>query len=155
MNYIRTPQSAWAAMTDWAITVVAWGGFGYLLVRCVADVLRGGLDGAPLSVMGALGAGAEVLSVYVCVAAINALALCVWAQYNQFRALGDRRRRAPAFSEVKQAAHFEVAPTLVRALQSYPIATLHCDARGTLRSIEAGGATVLPVDKVVPLRAAS
>jgi biofilm PGA synthesis protein PgaD len=154
MNYIRTPQSAWAAATDGAITVVAWAGFGYLLVRCVADVLHGGLDGAPLSLMGALAAGADVLSVYVCVAAINALALCVWAQYNQYRALGDRRRRAPAFSDASQAAHFDVPPTLVRALQSYSVATLHCDAGGTLRSIEAGGATVLPVDNVVPLRAA-
>jgi poly-beta-1,6-N-acetyl-D-glucosamine biosynthesis protein PgaD len=153
-KYIRTPQSVWAATTDLAITLVAWGGFGWLLFECVADVLRGGLDGAPMSLMGALGAGAEVMGVYVCVAAINALALCVWAQYNQYRALGNRRRRAPVFSDAHQAAHFDVPPTLVRALQAYPVATLHCDATGTLRSIEAGGNAVLPVDNVVALRAA-
>jgi biofilm PGA synthesis protein PgaD len=155
MNYIRTPQSAWAAFTDMVITLVAWGGFAYLMVRCVADVMFGGLHGAAPTLKGALAAGVEVMSVYVIVALINALALCVWAQYNQYRALGDRRRRAPAFSDVQQAAHFDVAPTLVRALQAYPVATLYCDAGGTLRSIEAGGATVLPVDNVIALRAAS
>lgn len=151
MNYIRTPQSSVAAATDVAITAVAWGGFAYLVIRCIADVVLGGLHGAPPSVESALAAGAEVLSVYGCVAVINALALCVWAQYNQYRALGDRRRRAPVFSDAKQAAHFDVAPALVRALQSHPVATLYCDAGGTLRSIEAGGATVLPVDRVVVL----
>lgn len=137
---IRTQQKWLPRSIDALLTLIAWVGFGYLLVQGVAAVIADDQQGPRLSLGTEFLLTLDTLLIYLLVALLIGAVLLVWAKYNEQRASGyERRERMPDICEVGLSENFQVSLPVLDCLQNQQVLILHNHEHGALAAIEFPG----------------
>ncbi len=134
---IHTRRAWLPRVVDTVLTMLAWAGFLYLVVRGVGAVL----ELAPYSLgerLHALRVSASTLVWYLLIGACNAGVLASWALYNQIRRRVERRSAIPALDDERLSISFCLTPELLRAFRSHQIIVVHNREDGSIADVVAG-----------------
>lgn len=119
---------------DALLTLLAWCGFIWLFAIGLWSILHH----APYSGPRPLTSGLNTLSLYLAIAAFNALVLIGWAKYNQMRFRTERRSRRPGLKPVEVAQSFAISPRDVALLSSHDVLRVSHDRDGQITHVDAG-----------------
>lgn len=134
---IHTRRAWLPRAVDAVLTLLAWAGFLYLVVRGVEAVL----DLAPHSLserLHALRMSASTLLWYLAIGACNAGVLASWALYNQIRRRVERRSAIPALDDERLSISFCLTPELLHAFRSHQVIVVHNRDDGSIADVVAG-----------------
>lgn len=131
---IRTEQRWLPRAIDIVLTLMAWGGFLWLIYFGITKSLIKSPEMGP-------GAGPFYTTLitlleYLAVLLMNGLLLIVWARYNQYRFRVERRKRRPALNQNELASSFSVPTDTIITLEMGRIQTVYHDGNGAIDSTQ-------------------
>lgn len=134
MKIIRTRQRPFLVVIDVILTVLAWVGLLFLLVRGLWPLIE--TSGGPRidhSAFDALG----TLQVYMWVALVNAVILIGWARYQQrkSRSFAQRRLPSPVIGDEGLSKSFAVRRAFPETAHA-GVMTIHNDQDGDISHVE-------------------
>lgn len=132
---IYTEQRRVPKVIDYLLTLIAWAGFIWLIYLGVWSTLASEWqtsgEGGGLTLI--------KLSLYLCIAALNACLLILWAKYNQRRFCRERRTRTEALPSESLSQHFGLSVDTLAQLSQARIAVVHHNIDGTALKLEVRG----------------
>ncbi|MDL5592948.1 MULTISPECIES: poly-beta-1,6-N-acetyl-D-glucosamine biosynthesis protein PgaD [unclassified Pseudomonas] len=135
MKIIRTRQRPFLVVIDVILTVLAWVGLLYLLVRGLWPLIETHAGGPRIdnSAFEALG----TLQVYLWVALVNAVILISWARYQQrkSRSFAQRRLAAPVVDDDGLSKSFKLCDDRLQKLRSPGVITIHNNQDGDVSHV--------------------
>jgi biofilm PGA synthesis protein PgaD len=135
MKIIRTRQRPFLVVIDVILTVLAWVGLLYLLVRGLWPLIETHAGGPRIdnSAFEALG----TLQVYLWVALVNAIILISWARYQQrkSRSFAQRRLAAPVVDDDGLSKSFKLCDDRLQKLRSPGVITIHNNQDGDVSHV--------------------
>ncbi|MGY2441829.1 poly-beta-1,6-N-acetyl-D-glucosamine biosynthesis protein PgaD [Pseudomonas sp. SDO52101_S400] len=135
MKIIRTRQRPFLVVIDVILTVLAWVGLLYLLVRGLWPLIETHAGGPRIdnSAFEALG----TLQVYLWVALVNAVILISWARYQQrkSRSFAQRRLAAPVVDDDGLSKSFKLCDDRLQKLRSLGVITIHNNQDGDVSHV--------------------
>jgi biofilm PGA synthesis protein PgaD len=135
MKIIRTRQRPFLVVIDVILTVLAWVGLLYLLVRGLWPLIETHAGGPRIdnSAFEALG----TLQVYLWVALVNAVILISWARYQQrkSRSFAQRRLAAPVVDDDGLSKSFKLCDDRLQRLRSPGVITIHNNQDGDVSHV--------------------
>ena len=150
MKIIRTRQRPFLVVIDVFLTVLAWIGLLYLLVRGLWPVIDTH-DGPRIdaSFFDALG----TLQIYLWVALLNAVILITWARYQQrkSKSFAQRRLPAPVVDDQGLSKSFKLSGDRLAKLRTPGSMTIHNDQDGDVSHVVTHFFPVDPADLPPPL----
>lgn len=129
---IFTERRLLPKLFDTLMTLIAWGGFIWLLYLGVRSLLHA----VPEARFTLLGQTFGTLSFYIIIAVLNSLLLIFWAKYNQRRFSTERRTRRQALPDTQLTQHFGLTPQVLEQLKQAQIVVVHHNDDGTTLEIE-------------------
>ncbi|XTZ37839.1 poly-beta-1,6-N-acetyl-D-glucosamine biosynthesis protein PgaD [Salmonella enterica] len=116
---------------DTLLTLIAWGGFFWLIYYGVLKALleRPELGARPFVLT------LNTLTIYIIVAVVFGGALIIWAKYNQFRFRVERRSRKPGLIASELAASFQITAALVAELNKARVLTAYHNEFGDISGV--------------------
>lgn len=117
---IVTERRLLPRLIDSLLTLIAWGGFIWLIYHGVESVLHTqSQDGVvPFKLT------FNTVVFYLLIVLVNSLLLVLWAKYNQIRFTVERRTRRDALSDQELADHFGLKPGVLEQLKQAQIAVV-------------------------------
>ncbi|KZN17111.1 MULTISPECIES: poly-beta-1,6-N-acetyl-D-glucosamine biosynthesis protein PgaD [Pseudomonas] len=150
MKIIRTRQRPFLVVIDVFLTVLAWVGLLYLLVRGLWPLVDTH-DGPRIdaSFFDALG----TLQIYLWVALLNAVILITWARYQQrkSKSFAQRRLPAPVVDDQGLSKSFKLTGDRLAKLRTPGSMTIHNDQDGDVSHVVTHFFPVDPADLPPPL----
>ena len=150
MKIIRTRQRPFLVVIDVFLTVLAWVGLLYLLVRGLWPLIDTH-DGPRIdaSFFDALG----TLQIYLWVALLNAMILITWARYQQrkSKSFAQRRLPAPVVDDQGLSKSFKLSGDRLAKLRTPGSMTIHNDHDGDVSHVVTHFFPVDPADLPPPL----
>lgn len=150
MKIIRTRQRPFLVVIDVFLTVLAWVGLLYLLVRGLWPLIDTH-DGPRIdaSFFDALG----TLQIYLWVALLNAVILITWARYQQrkSKSFAQRRLPAPVVDDQGLSKSFKLTGDRLAKLRTPGSMTIHNDQDGDVSHVVTHFFPVDPADLPPPL----
>ncbi|MEK1837720.1 poly-beta-1,6-N-acetyl-D-glucosamine biosynthesis protein PgaD [Pseudomonas sp. NPDC089918] len=150
MKIIRTRQRPFLVVIDVFLTVLAWVGLLYLLVRGLWPLIDTH-DGPRIdaSFFDALG----TLQIYLWVALLNAMILITWARYQQrkSKSFAQRRLPAPVVDDQGLSKSFKLSGDRLAKLRTPGSMTIHNDQDGDVSHVVTHFFPVDPADLPPPL----
>ncbi|AXI59090.1 poly-beta-1,6-N-acetyl-D-glucosamine biosynthesis protein PgaD [Pseudomonas kribbensis] len=135
MKIIRTRQRPFLVVIDVILTVLAWVGLLYLLVRGLWPLIETHAGGPRIdnSAFEALG----TLQIYMWVALVNAVILISWARYQQrkSRSFAQRRLAAPVVDDDGLSKSFKLCDDRLQKLRSPGVITIHNNQDGDVSHV--------------------
>ncbi|WP_085712642.1 MULTISPECIES: poly-beta-1,6-N-acetyl-D-glucosamine biosynthesis protein PgaD [unclassified Pseudomonas] len=135
MKIIRTRQRPFLVVIDVILTVLAWVGLLYLLVRGLWPLIETHAGGPRIdnSAFEALG----TLQIYLWVALVNAVILISWARYQQrkSRSFAQRRLAAPVVDDDGLSKSFKLCDDRLQKLRSPGVITIHNNQDGDVSHV--------------------
>jgi len=135
MKIIRTRQRPFLVVIDVILTVLAWVGLLYLLVRGLWPLIETHAGGPRIdhSAFEALG----TLQIYLWVALVNAVILISWARYQQrkSRSFAQRRLAAPVVDDDGLSKSFKLCDDRLQKLRSPGVITIHNNQDGDVSQV--------------------
>jgi biofilm PGA synthesis protein PgaD len=135
MKIIRTRQRPFLVVVDVFLTVLAWVGLLYLLVRGLWPLIETHAGGLRIdnSAFEALG----TLQIYLWVALVNAVILISWARYQQrkSRSFAQRRLAAPVVDDDGLSKSFKLCDDRLQKLRSPGVITIHNNQDGDVSHV--------------------
>ncbi|TAL90387.1 MAG: poly-beta-1,6-N-acetyl-D-glucosamine biosynthesis protein PgaD [Candidimonas sp.] len=134
---INTRCSRLAILVDTLLTAIGWVGFYYLLSEGFPAWGASPLDVAQTPLPAQLLPTLLTLSIYLIVAAFNALLLMLWVRYHKFFFIKLRRDGTPSnLNDNVVASSFKLSCNLLHKLQDSRISVIHHDTRGDIARLE-------------------
>lgn len=151
MKIIRTRQRPVLVVVDVLITLVAWIGLLFLLIRGLWPLVETHAGGPRIdhSAFDALG----TLQIYLWVALVNAVVLIGWARYQQrkSRSFAQRRLPAPVIDDQGLSKSFKLCDERLQKLRTPGVMTIHNDQDGDISHVETHFWPVQPAELPPPL----
>lgn len=124
---IFTERRMLPKLIDSLLTLIAWGGFLWLIYHGVISVLhmQPEVEIQPFSL------SFSTITLYLLIALVNSLLLILWAKYNQRRFRTERRTRREELSDDQLAIHFGVTPEILQQLNQSQIMVVNYNHDGT------------------------
>ena len=151
MKLIRTRQRKVMWFIDVLLTLFAWAGLIWLLVRGISSMLD--THGGP-RIEAPIFAALNTLQVYMWIALFNAVILVSWARYQQRkgRKFAQRRAQANALSDKNLSESFSLGEGDLEQLRRPGVLVIHNDEDGGVaevkshvsRDVEKPGLTLVP-----------
>ncbi|WP_145475777.1 poly-beta-1,6-N-acetyl-D-glucosamine biosynthesis protein PgaD [Yersinia similis] len=135
---IFTEQRLLPRWIDIIITVLAWFGFIFLLVRGFLEMISRAPHMGPIPLRIYILSGLTTIALYVAIAAFNAVVLIIWAKYNQARFQVERRGHRPGLDDDELASSMALSPELIAQLKGGLCLTLYNDEYGHLLDVKEG-----------------
>lgn len=136
MKIIRTRQRPFLVVIDVILTLLAWIGLLFLLVRGLWPLIETHAGGPRIdnSAFEALG----TLQVYLWVALVNAVILIGWARYQQrkSRSFAQRRLPSPVIDDQGLSKSFKLCDERFQKLRTPGVMTIHNDQDGDISHVE-------------------
>lgn len=146
-HLIYTEQRRLPRWIDILITVLAWFGFIFLLVRGFLAMIANAPYMGPIPLRIYILSGLTTIALYLAIAAFNAIVLIVWAKYNQVRFQVERRGHRPHLDDDELAISMDISPELIARLKSGACLTLYNDEHGQLLDVKEG----LQLPRIAPV----
>ncbi len=117
---IVTERRILPRLIDSVLTLIAWGGFIWLIYHGVESILHTqSQDGAvPFKLT------FDTVVFYLLIVLVNSLLLVLWAKYNQIRFSVERRTRRDELSDQQLAEHFGLKSDVLEQLKQSQIAVV-------------------------------
>ncbi|MCU0118449.1 poly-beta-1,6-N-acetyl-D-glucosamine biosynthesis protein PgaD [Pseudomonas sp. B2M1-30] len=135
MKIIRTRQRPFMVVVDVILTVIAWIGLLFLLVRGLWPLIETHAGGPRIdnSAFEALG----TLQIYLWVALVNAVILISWARYQQrkSKSFSQRRLAAPMVDDEGLTKSFKLCDERLQKLRSPGVITIHNNQDGDVSHV--------------------
>ncbi|MCR8933746.1 MULTISPECIES: poly-beta-1,6-N-acetyl-D-glucosamine biosynthesis protein PgaD [unclassified Pseudomonas] len=151
MKIIRTRQRPVLLVIDVLITLVAWIGLLFLLIRGLWPLVETHAGGPRIdnSAFDALG----TLQIYLWVALVNAVVLIGWARYQQrkSRSFAQRRLPSPVIDDQGLSKSFKLCDERLQKLRMPGVMTIHNDQDGDISHVETHFRPVQPAELPPPL----
>lgn len=151
MKIIRTRQRPILVVIDVILTVVAWGGLLFLLVRGLWPLMEthAGAPRIDSSAFDALG----TLQIYLWIAVVNAVILIAWARYQQrkSRSFAQRRLPSPVIDDAGLSKSFKLCDDRLQKLRTPGVMTIHNDQEGDISHVVTHFWPVTPAQLPSPL----
>ena len=151
MKIIRTRQRPLLLVIDVLVTLVAWIGLLFLLIRGLWPLVETHVGGPRIdnSAFDALGA----LQIYLWVALANAVVLIGWARYQQrkSRSFAQRRLPSPVIDDQGLSKSFKLCDDRLQKLRTPGVMTIHNDQDGDISHVETHLWPVQPAELPPPL----
>ncbi|WP_434708803.1 poly-beta-1,6-N-acetyl-D-glucosamine biosynthesis protein PgaD [Pseudomonas sp. R1-1] len=151
MKIIRTRQRPVLLVIDVLITLVAWVGLLFLLIRGLWPLVETHAGGPRIdnSAFDALG----TLQIYLWVALVNAVVLIGWARYQQrkSRSFAQRRLPSPVVDDQGLSKSFKLCDERLQKLRTPGVMTIHNDQDGDISHVETHLRPVQPAELPPPL----
>jgi len=148
MKIIRTRQRPFMVVVDVVLTVLAWVGLLYLLIRGLIPLLD--THEGPRFESGMLGA-LTTLQFYAWVAVLNALLLISWARYRQRRNRNyPPRLPAPVVDDKRLSESFKLSDETFAQMRQPGIMTVHNDEEGGITHVTTQFYRIRPEDQQHP-----
>lgn len=151
MKIIRTRQRPILVVIDVILTVVAWVGLLFLLVRGLWPLMEthAGAPRIDSSAFDALG----TLQVYLWIAVVNAVILIAWARYQQrkSRSFAQRRLPSPVIDDAGLSKSFKLCDDRLQKLRTPGVMTIHNDQEGDISHVVTHFWPVTPAQLPSPL----
>lgn len=151
MKIIRTRQRPVLLVIDVLITLVAWIGLLFLLIRGLWPLVETHAGGPRIdnSAFDALG----TLQIYLWVALVNAVVLIGWARYQQrkSRSFAQRRLPSPVIDDQGLSKSFKLCDERLQKLRTPGVMTIHNDQDGDISHVETNFRPVQPAELPPPL----
>lgn len=151
MKIIRTRQRPVLLVIDVLITLVAWIGLLFLLIRGLWPLVETHAGGPRIdhSAFDALG----TLQIYLWVALVNAVVLIGWARYQQrkSRSFAQRRLPSPVIDDQGLSKSFKLCDERLQKLRTPGVMTIHNDQDGDISHVETHLRPVQPAELPPPL----
>lgn len=129
---IFTERRLLPRLIDILLTVIAWGGFLWLIYHGMVKAIIEHPDMGPRPVISTL----NTLALYLVVAVLYGAALILWARYNQYRFRTERRTRQPELEDEEVAQSFQITPELVEELNKARVLTVHHNEHGGINAVD-------------------
>lgn len=129
---IFTERQWFPKFFDAVLTLIAWGGFLWLIYGGMIRAIVSQPNMGPRPFVTTL----NTLILYVIVSVVYGGLLIIWARYNQYRFRVERRSRKPGLAAEEVAKSFQIAPGLVAELNQARLLTVHHNGHGGIRSVE-------------------
>ena len=135
MKLIRTRQNSVMWIIDVVLTLLAWAGLIWLLVRGITSMLE--THGGP-RIEAPIFAALNTLQVYMWIALFNALILVSWARYQQRkgRKFAQRRAEANALSDKNLSESFKLGEGDLEQLRKPGVLVIHNDEEGGVEEVK-------------------
>lgn len=151
MKIIRTRQRPILVVIDVILTVLAWVGLLFLLIRGLWPLIET-YAGAPRidsSAFDALG----TLQIYLWIAVVNAVILIAWARYQQrkSRSFAQRRLPSPVIDDAGLSKSFKLCDDRLQKLRTPGVMTIHNDQEGDISHVVTHFWPVTPAQLPSPL----
>ncbi|WKV96770.1 poly-beta-1,6-N-acetyl-D-glucosamine biosynthesis protein PgaD [Pseudomonas sp. H22_DOA] len=151
MKIIRTRQRPILVVIDVILTVVAWVGLLFLLVRGLWPLMEthAGAPRIDSSAFDALG----TLQIYLWIAVVNAVILIAWARYQQrkSRSFAQRRLPSPVIDDAGLSKSFKLCDDRLQKLRTPGVMTIHNDQEGDISHVVTHFWPVTPAQLPSPL----
>ena len=135
MKIIRTRQRPILVVIDVILTVLAWVGLLFLLVRGLWPLMEthAGAPRIDSSAFDALG----TLQIYLWIAVVNAVILIAWARYQQrkSRSFAQRRLPSPVIDDAGLSKSFKLCDDRLQKLRTPGVITIHNDQEGDISHV--------------------
>ena len=135
MKIIRTRQRPILVVIDVILTVLAWVGLLFLLVRGLWPLMEthAGAPRIDSSAFDALG----TLQIYLWIAVVNAVILIAWARYQQrkSRSFAQRRLPSPVIDDAGLSKSFKLCDDSLQKLRTPGVMTIHNDQEGDISHV--------------------
>jgi len=141
---IFTERRWFPKLIDALLTLVAWGGFLWLIYDGMVKAIIAHPNMGPRPFTSNLSS----VVIYLIVAAVYGSVLIIWARYNQYRFRVERRSRKPELATEEVAKSFHIAPGLAAELSRGRLLTVHHNGFGSISSVEPH---LLIPDNVMPM----
>ena len=151
MKIIRTRQRPILVVIDVILTVVAWVGLLFLLMRGLWPLIEthAGAPRIDSSAFDALG----TLQIYLWIAVVNAVILIAWARYQQrkSRSFAQRRLPSPVIDDAGLSKSFKLCDDSLQKLRTPGVMTIHNDQEGDISHVVTHFWPVTPAQLPSPL----
>ena len=151
MKIIRTRQRPILVVIDVILTVVAWVGLLFLLMRGLWPLMEthAGAPRIDSSAFDALG----TLQIYLWIAVVNAVILIAWARYQQrkSRSFAQRRLPSPVIDDAGLSKSFKLCDDRLQKLRTPGVMTIHNDQEGDISHVVTHFWPVTPAQLPSPL----
>lgn len=151
MKIIRTRQRPILVVIDVILTVVAWVGLLFLLMRGLWPLIEthAGAPRIDSSAFDALG----TLQIYLWIAVVNAVILIAWARYQQrkSRSFAQRRLPSPVIDDAGLSKSFKLCDDRLQKLRTPGVMTIHNDQEGDISHVVTHFWPVTPAQLPSPL----
>lgn len=151
MKIIRTRQRPILVVIDVILTVVAWVGLLFLLIRGLWPLIEthAGAPRIDSSAFDALG----TLQIYLWIAVVNAVILIAWARYQQrkSRSFAQRRLPSPVIDDAGLSKSFKLCDDRLQKLRTPGVMTIHNDQEGDISHVVTHFWPVTPAHLPSPL----
>lgn len=129
---IFTERRWFPKLIDAFLTLIAWGGFLWLIYGGMVGALIEHPNMGPRPFISNLSS----VVIYLIISAIYGASLIIWARYNQYRFRVERRSRKPGLANEEIAQSFHIPPGLVNELSRGRLLTVHHNGFGSISSVE-------------------
>ncbi|VVO85783.1 hypothetical protein PS876_02747 [Pseudomonas fluorescens] len=151
MKIIRTRQRPILVVIDVILTVLAWVGLLFLLMRGLWPLMEthAGAPRIDSSAFDALG----TLQIYLWIAVVNAVILIAWARYQQrkSRSFAQRRLPSPVIDDAGLSKSFKLCDDRLQKLRTPGVMTIHNDQEGDISHVVTHFWPVTPAQLPSPL----
>ncbi|WP_248751993.1 poly-beta-1,6-N-acetyl-D-glucosamine biosynthesis protein PgaD [Pseudomonas sp. MWU15-20650] len=136
MKLVRTRQNTVMWIIDVLLTLLAWGGLIWLLVRGISAMLE--THGGP-RIEAPIFAALNTLQIYLWIALFNAVILISWARYQQRRGrkFAQRRAEANALSDKHLSESFNLGKGHLEQFRKPGVLVIHNDEEGGVEEVKA------------------
>jgi len=143
MMIITTHRSSLGLALDTLLTILGWSGFLYLILKGILILADGSGRHGPI--LESFLPTAHTLTIYLAIAATNALAVLLWARYHKtiFNKPG-RPRLQPVLDDETVASSFHLSCGQLHRLQESRVAVIHHSESGEIELLEADGDNLQP-----------
>lgn len=129
---IFTERKLVPRLIDGALTLIAWCGFIWLVyIGLLSNMTYQSMIETKL-----LGLSINTVTLYILVAALNALILILWAKYNQVRFQRERRSRAQPLALEQLTDHFAITSDTLAQLSHAHTAVVYYNLEGNKLKLE-------------------
>jgi biofilm PGA synthesis protein PgaD len=135
MKLVRTRQRSIMWIIDVLLTLMAWAGLVWLLVRGITSMLE--THGGP-RIEAPIFAALNTLQVYMWIAIFNAVILVSWARYQQRkgRKFAQRRAEANALTDKTLSESFSLGEGDLEQLRRPGVLVIHNDEEGGVAEVK-------------------
>ncbi|KMT54827.1 poly-beta-1,6-N-acetyl-D-glucosamine biosynthesis protein PgaD [Pseudomonas fildesensis] len=135
MKLVRTRQSPVMWVIDVLLTLMAWAGLVWLVVRGITSMLE--THGGP-RIEAPIFAALNTLQIYLWIALFNAVILISWARYQQRkgRKFAQRRAEANALSDQHLSESFKLGEGDLEQLRRPGVLVIHNDEEGGVEEVK-------------------
>lgn len=132
---IRTNRSRTAQAIDTVLTAIGWMGFSYLVAAGIMAVVSGLDHSLEISLLGSTLPTAQILLLYLTIAAINALLLMLWGTYRR-RLTRIAPNDAANLDDASLAERFDLSAPQLQDIRLSRLLVIHHADTGEIRSWE-------------------